>query len=209
MLLNILIALYNSAYEDITENAIDEYMALVSQKTLQFVRAPDENVFIARTHALHPPLKPPPTNLPPRAAFNLIEIFCLIIPFEWWLSKPKYERLNTIVMGILYSPLLVITAFFESKQAQAVKLNRRRGEQDEDTTEEWEQMEPEVDFEAEGWSKKVDSSKPNVETEAAVLEIREVRKQLDELRGLVERIRGKGEEEGEIQGQGEAGEVDR
>ena len=49
VLLNILIALYNSAYEDITENAVDEYMALLSQKTLQFVRAPDENVFIART----------------------------------------------------------------------------------------------------------------------------------------------------------------
>jgi hypothetical protein len=30
ILLNILIALYNSAYEDITENALDEYMALVS-----------------------------------------------------------------------------------------------------------------------------------------------------------------------------------
>ena len=29
VLLNILIALYNSAYSDITDNAIDEYMALV------------------------------------------------------------------------------------------------------------------------------------------------------------------------------------
>lgn len=48
MLLNILIALYNSAYQDITDNAIDEYMALFSQRTMQFVRAPDENVFIAR-----------------------------------------------------------------------------------------------------------------------------------------------------------------
>ncbi|KAL8898468.1 MAG: hypothetical protein Q9207_006680 [Kuettlingeria erythrocarpa] len=52
VLLNILIALYNSAYEDITENAIDEYMALFSHKTLQFVRAPDENVFIARKSTL-------------------------------------------------------------------------------------------------------------------------------------------------------------
>lgn len=48
ILLNILIALYNSAYEDITDNAVDEYMALFAQKTIQFVRAPDENVFIAR-----------------------------------------------------------------------------------------------------------------------------------------------------------------
>ena len=29
-LLNILIALFNSAYQNITDNAIDEYMALVS-----------------------------------------------------------------------------------------------------------------------------------------------------------------------------------
>src|ERR1051326_6030978 len=36
ILLNILIALYNSAYEDITDNAIDEYMALVSLQTTLF-----------------------------------------------------------------------------------------------------------------------------------------------------------------------------
>lgn len=53
MLLNILIALYNSAYEDITDNAIDEYMALFSLKTMQFVRAPDENVFIARKSTIY------------------------------------------------------------------------------------------------------------------------------------------------------------
>lgn len=48
VLLNILIALYNSAYEDISGNATDEYMAIFAQKTMQFVRAPDENVFIPR-----------------------------------------------------------------------------------------------------------------------------------------------------------------
>ena len=51
VLLNILIALYNSAYEDISGNAIDEYMAIFAQKTMQFVRAPDENVFIPRKHS--------------------------------------------------------------------------------------------------------------------------------------------------------------
>lgn len=53
VLLNILIALYNSAYEDITDNAVDEYMALFSLKTMQFVRAPDENVFIARKSTIY------------------------------------------------------------------------------------------------------------------------------------------------------------
>lgn len=48
VLLNVLIALYNSAYEDISGNAVDEYMAIFALKTMQFVRAPDENVFIPR-----------------------------------------------------------------------------------------------------------------------------------------------------------------
>ena len=74
VLLNILIALYNSAYEDIYENANDEYLALLAQKTMQFVRAPDENVFIA--------------------PFNLIEVFLLTIPFEWWMNKKLYKRIK-------------------------------------------------------------------------------------------------------------------
>ncbi|EDN03271.1 conserved hypothetical protein [Histoplasma mississippiense (nom. inval.)] len=119
ILLNILIALYNSAYEDITGNAIDEYMALFAQRTLQFVRAPDENVFIA-------PL-------------NLIEIFLLIIPFEWWLPSARYERLNHYVMGIIYSPLLLITALIETLNARRIRLNRRLGEEDDDILQEWEE----------------------------------------------------------------------
>ncbi|KAL8954379.1 MAG: hypothetical protein Q9183_007155 [Haloplaca sp. 2 TL-2023] len=166
VLLNILIALFNSAYEDITQNAIDEYMALFSQKTMQFVRAPDENVFIA--------------------PFNLIEMFFLILPFEWWMPNARYERLNDFVMGVIYSPLLLITAFIETRQAQRVKSNRRRGEADEDVVEEWEQMDGELDFEAEGWAKKVEMAKPNVDTDAAVLEIRSLKEQVAELKQLVE-----------------------
>jgi len=86
ILLNVLIALYNSAYEDITQNAIDEYMALFSQKTMQFVRAPDENVFIA--------------------PFNLIEMFFLILPFEWWMDEKRYDKLNDMVSDFpLHPPL--------------------------------------------------------------------------------------------------------
>ena len=58
VLLNILIALYNSAYEDITGNAVDEYMALFAHKALQFVRAPDENVFIPREYHISIPYFP-------------------------------------------------------------------------------------------------------------------------------------------------------
>jgi hypothetical protein len=165
ILLNILIALYNSAYEDITENAIDEYMALFSQKTMQFVRAPDENVYIA--------------------PFNLIEMLFLILPFEWWMDEKRYDHLNDIVMAVIYSPLLVVTALLEQQEAWVVKENRRRGEEDEDTVHEWEQVLQECDFEADGWDKKVQSSKPNVEFDTAVLEVRQLRKEVGELKDLL------------------------
>ena len=141
-------------------------MALFALKTMQFVRAPDENVFIA--------------------PFNLVEVFLLILPFEWWMPTRRYERLNNYVMGVLYSPLLLITAFMETRQAHTVRHNRRHGESDEDTTEEWEQMAGQVDFESDGWAKKVESTKPNVETDVAVMEIRELRAQVEDLKEIVE-----------------------
>lgn len=177
ILLNILIALYNSAYEDITGNAIDEYMALFAQKTMQFVRAPDENVFIA-------PL-------------NLVELFFLIIPLEWWMPRETYAKLNDYVMAILYSPLLFIAAYFERRSAAAVKSNRRRGEEDDDTTEEWEQMAGEVDFEGEGWDKKVAIAKPNVEDDAATVEVKQLRDEVKELKQLLlQLVDGKGKGKG-------------
>ena len=91
ILLNVLIALYNSAYEDITQNAIDEYMALFSQKTMQFVRAPDENVFIA--------------------PFNLIEMFFLILPFEWWMDEKRYDKLNDMVRLSLFAQALTSAVY--------------------------------------------------------------------------------------------------
>ncbi|KAH8681751.1 potassium ion channel Yvc1 [Xylariales sp. PMI_506] len=168
VLLNILIALYNSAYEDIYDNSDDEYLALFAQKTMQFVRAPDENVFIA--------------------PFNLIEIFFLIIPLEWWMPKHAYERLNDFVMGIIYSPLLVFAAFYEVRMAKEIRSNRSRGEEDDDTIEEWEQMADQVDFESEGWSKKVAESKSNVEDEVAVIEIRKLREEINKLKELLENM---------------------
>jgi len=174
-------------------------MALFAQKTMQFVRAPDENVFIARKSAILRPIRGSTkpihmimpiylSHLVPNTfspAFNLIEIFLLIFPFEWWLSTARYERLNNFVMGILYSPLLLITAFLETREARHVKYNRQHGESDEDRVEEWEQMDGVIDPEEEGWARKVDSTRPNVETDAAVLEIREV---MEVLKILGERV---------------------
>lgn len=170
ILLNVLIALYNSAYEDITANAIDEFLALFSQKTMQFVRAPDENVFIA--------------------PFNLIEIFCLVLPLEWWMPKDRYEALNDIIMGVIYSPLLLITSFVETRVAHQVRFNRSRNETDDDTIEEWEQLSDQMDFESTGWQKRVEESKPNVIVDGTLLEVKELRKQMKELMEMVERLQG-------------------
>lgn len=173
-----LIALYNSAYEDIYDNSDDEYLALFAQRTMQFVRAPDENVFIA--------------------PFNLIEVFLLIIPFEWWMPKKQYERLNDIVMAIIYSPLLFCAAIFEVRVAKDVRQNRMRGEDDDDTIEEWEQMVDQLDFEGEGWTKKVGDSKANVEDDVAVIEVRKLRTEVNELKGLLEKLtQSLGEKESE------------
>jgi len=165
VLLNILIALYNSAYEDIYDNANDEYLAIFAQKTMTFVRAPDENVFIA--------------------PFNLIEIFGLVLLLEWWMDKKTYEHVNDIVMGIIYSPLLLISAYFEKRWAQDIRTNRARGDADDDTIEEWEQMVGQFDFESDGWKKQVDSAKSNLEEDPAVAEVKRLREEVEQLKEMI------------------------
>ena len=167
ILLNILIALFGTSYDTISENSTDEFLALFSLKTLQFVRAPDENVFIA--------------------PFNLVEIFGLVVPFEWWLSNERYERLNSIVMGVIYSPLLVVTAFVEQRDARKVLVNRRRGEADDDTDQEWEVMGWKVDDGGdEAWCEKVKKTSPDPAKNPIMEELQELRKQIEELRGRIE-----------------------
>ncbi|KEZ45743.1 Potassium ion channel yvc1 [Scedosporium apiospermum] len=188
ILLNILIALYGSAYSDIYENADDEYMALFAQKTMSFVRAPDENVYIA-------PL-------------NLVEVVVIVL-FSWWLPKDKYELVNDVVMAVIYSPLLVVAAYFETRKAADVHRNRLRGEDDDDTVEEWEQLEDQVDFEAEGWTKRCEDVRANVEVDPAVVEVRRLMDEVAELKGLVEELKrgveGKPKDE-KGEGEGEGGE---
>lgn len=140
-------------------------MALTASKTLRFVRAPDENVFIA--------------------PFNLLELVFLIIPLEWWLPTARYRKLNDVVMGVLYSPLLVITSFFEVRQARAVGENRKRGEQDDDTTEEWEELGYSVEEQDADWADKVKKTAPNVEIDLTTSEVRRLQSEVVELKELL------------------------
>ncbi|KAK9248944.1 hypothetical protein V1506DRAFT_526508 [Lipomyces tetrasporus] len=169
ILLNILIALFNSAYEKVYDNAVDEFLALFAQKTLRFVRAPDENVFVA-------PL-------------NLIEIFGLILPFEWWMPKRMYARLNDVVMTAVYSPILFVVAFYEAYVAKKILRNRAIGESDDDTRQDWEDLEGELDLDRTGWLDRVKAVAPHVETEPGVWEINELRKQVSELTEIVKALR--------------------
>jgi len=93
ILLNILISLFASAYDSISDDAEAQYLAFFAGKTIAMIRAPDEFVY------------PPP--------FNLVEIF-LIVPFEPFLSHTKYAKLNRYVMRVLFFIPLCVIVFLES-----------------------------------------------------------------------------------------------
>jgi hypothetical protein len=111
------------------------------------------------------------------------------------MPEKTYARLNDNIMATIYSPLLLVTAALETRAAHRVRSNARRGADDDDVIEEWEQLESSVDFESDGWAKKVDRTKPNVEMDAASVQILELRKEIEELKALVETmVKGKGKE---------------
>ncbi|KAK9468381.1 hypothetical protein V1512DRAFT_102582 [Lipomyces arxii] len=169
LLLNILIALFNSAYEKVYDNANDEFMALFAQKTLRFVRAPDENVFV-------PPL-------------NLIEIFGLVLPFEWWMPKYKYAKLNDMVMTVVYSPLLIIISAYELYVAGKILNNRASGESDDDTIQPWDEIESELDVANSEWATGLKGITPRYDREPEMVELNALRNQVSELTKIVKSLR--------------------
>ena len=95
-----------------------------------------------------------------------------------------------------------------------VRRNRRKGESDEDTVEEWEQLSGECDWEGDGWAKRVEEGKPNVETEVVVVEGEKTRREVDglreEVKRLVELVEGltKGKADNKEERQGERDDAD-
>lgn len=122
-------------------------------------------------------------------AFNLIEVLCLVAPFEWWLPREKYAKLNEVVMGILYSPLLVITAWVETREAERIRWNRRHGEVDEDSTEEWESIAEQVNFDLDDtWKEEVKQTKPDINVDNATAEVRQLKEQVATLMEMVKKL---------------------
>ncbi|KAM0755923.1 calcium activated cation channel [Meredithblackwellia eburnea MCA 4105] len=92
ILLNILVALFGSAYAECTDEAVPTFLAFFSGKTVSAIRAPDTYVYAA--------------------PFNLIEV--AILPLELVLSKSSYATLNRYLMGALFFIPLTCIALFES-----------------------------------------------------------------------------------------------
>jgi len=92
ILLNILISLFASAYNDVTDDAEAEFMAFFAEKTINMIRAPDTYVF--------------------PAPFNLLEAL-FVAPFEYILSPEDYATLSRRVMLITFWPTLFLIALFE------------------------------------------------------------------------------------------------
>lgn len=100
-----------------------------------------------------------------------------------------YERLNNYVMGVLYFPLLIVTAAIETRDARRIRWNRHCGEADDTVHQEWEELAADVDFDVTGgddWGQMVHKTKPNVEVPTTILEIRELK---DQVRALTELVR--------------------
>lgn len=73
---------------------VDEFLALFSNKTLEYIRTPDENTFC-----------------PP---FNLIKIF-FILPAAPFIKKSTYQCVNDIAMKIVFFYSLFLIAIYESQ----------------------------------------------------------------------------------------------
>jgi hypothetical protein len=52
ILLNVLVSLFSSAYDDVVEDAEAEYLAFFAGKTIEMVRAPDDFVYPAPTNII-------------------------------------------------------------------------------------------------------------------------------------------------------------
>lgn len=110
------------------------------------------------------------------------------------MPKSSYAKLNDLVMGIVYSPFLVIIAWIESRSAHKVRANRAKGEEDDDETEEWEELQGEVDILGGGWEQKVAEGVPDVDNDPAVVEMLKLRSEIKELRALIKEQGAKGGE---------------
>lgn len=92
-------------------------------------------------------------------------------------------------MTVIYSPLLLIVAFLETRDARRIRWNRGRGEEDDDDVQEWEHVVEEVDFDLDdAWRESVRESTPNINVDRACQEIMQLQQQVKELTEIVKQL---------------------
>ncbi|TNY22210.1 hypothetical protein DMC30DRAFT_362069 [Rhodotorula diobovata] len=92
ILLNVLVALFSSSYQECVDESEPTYLAFFAGKTISSVRAPDSYVY--------------------PAPFNLIELF--ILPLEFVVSEATYAHINRVLMSFLFFLPLCGIALFET-----------------------------------------------------------------------------------------------
>lgn len=101
ILLNVLISLFASAYQNVVDDAEAQYLAFFAGKTVGMIRAPDVYVY--------------------PAPFNLIEII-FVAPFDFIpgarLSNKSYAKLNRAVMRVVFILPLTVIALYESTRGR-------------------------------------------------------------------------------------------
>lgn len=102
ILMNVLVALYASSYEGVTDDAVNEFMAFFAGKTISMIRTPDQYVYVA--------------------PFNLVEdIF--VAPFEWIVKKETYNKINRVVLSVIFFiPLSIIAALEANDEFTKTKI---------------------------------------------------------------------------------------
>lgn len=92
-------------------------------------------------------------------------------------------------MGVIYSPLLVLTAWLETAQADRIRWNRRHGEEDEDNRQEWEFVAEDVDFDLDdAWKEDVKQTTPDIKLDSCTLEVQQLKEQVMALTEMVKKL---------------------
>ncbi|XBW38651.1 hypothetical protein QEN19_004239 [Hanseniaspora menglaensis] len=114
ILINILIAIFSTSYSNIVENSNAEFLALNLEKTLRFIRMPDDSVYI-------PPL-------------NLLEL--LLQPISYFIrvkyqkqAAKKLKQFHGTLLQMLFAPALFIIAINECRDAKRAYYNKLKGKQ--------------------------------------------------------------------------------
>lgn len=97
-------------------------------------------------------------------------------------------------MGVIYSPLLLLTAWIETREANRIRWNRQHGEEDDDCEQEWEHVAQDVDFDLDDtWKEEVKHSTPDIRVDSCTLEVRQLKEQVAALTELVKKLTDKSE----------------